>query len=98
MPSPRGGALARADPHYVEREAQLRMALGVAEAIETRAALVAEAGTGVGKTFAYLVPTLLSRRAHARQHGDQEPAGPALPARPAAPARGAAAAGHASRC
>ncbi|MFT3665801.1 MAG: ATP-dependent DNA helicase [Piscinibacter sp.] len=36
------------------------MAEAVAEAIESRAALVAEAGTGVGKTFAYLVPTLLS--------------------------------------
>ncbi len=36
------------------------MALGVAHAIETKSVLVAEAGTGVGKTFAYLVPTLLS--------------------------------------
>ena len=56
----RGGALARADPNHVEREVQLRMALGVAAAIEAREALVAEAGTGVGKTYAYLVPTLLS--------------------------------------
>ncbi|MES1162316.1 MAG: ATP-dependent DNA helicase, partial [Rhizobacter sp.] len=56
----RGGALARFDASHVEREVQLRMALGVAQAIEERSALVAEAGTGVGKTFAYLVPTLLS--------------------------------------
>jgi ATP-dependent DNA helicase DinG len=56
----RGGALAQADSGHVEREVQLRMALAVAEAIESRSALVAEAGTGVGKTFAYLVPTLLS--------------------------------------
>jgi ATP-dependent DNA helicase DinG len=56
----RDGALARADANHVEREVQLRMALGVAQAIDTRTALVAEAGTGVGKTFAYLVPTLLS--------------------------------------
>jgi ATP-dependent DNA helicase DinG len=56
----RGGALAQADANHVEREVQLRMALGVAQAIEERGALVAEAGTGVGKTFAYLVPTLLS--------------------------------------
>ncbi len=55
-----GGALARADANYVEREVQLRMALGVAQAIAARRALVVEAGTGVGKTFAYLVPTLLS--------------------------------------
>ena len=56
----RGGALAQADEGHVEREVQLRMALGVAQAIEERSALVVEAGTGVGKTFAYLVPTLLS--------------------------------------
>ena len=55
-----GGSLSRADPRYVEREVQLRMALGVAQAIDGRRALVVEAGTGVGKTFAYLVPTLLS--------------------------------------
>jgi ATP-dependent DNA helicase DinG len=54
------GALAQADERYVEREVQLRMALEVANAIDAREALVAEAGTGVGKTFAYLVPTLLS--------------------------------------
>lgn len=56
----RGGALAQADDQHVEREVQLRMALGVARSIEERSALVVEAGTGVGKTFAYLVPTLLS--------------------------------------
>lgn len=56
----RGGALALADEGHVEREVQLRMALGVSQAIEERSALVVEAGTGVGKTFAYLVPTLLS--------------------------------------
>jgi ATP-dependent DNA helicase DinG len=55
-----GGALALADERYVEREVQVRMAMAVAAAIDERRALVAEAGTGVGKTFAYLVPTLLS--------------------------------------
>jgi len=55
-----GGALARADAGYVEREVQLRMARAVAQTIDARQALVVEAGTGVGKTFAYLVPTLLS--------------------------------------
>ncbi len=54
------GSLSQADPHYTEREVQIRMALEVAAAIDERRALVAEAGTGVGKTFAYLVPTLLS--------------------------------------
>ncbi len=54
------GALAQADERHVERAAQICMAQAVAEAIESRGALVTEAGTGVGKTFAYLVPTLLS--------------------------------------
>jgi ATP-dependent DNA helicase DinG len=55
-----GGALSQADARYMEREVQLNMALEVAAAIDERKPLVAEAGTGVGKTFAYLVPTLLS--------------------------------------
>jgi ATP-dependent DNA helicase DinG len=57
-----GGSLARADPGYVEREVQQRFALAVAGCLDQRTALVAEAGTGVGKTFAYLVPLLLSGR------------------------------------
>lgn len=56
----RRGALAAAGAAHVEREVQLRMADAVAQAIEDREVLVAEAGTGVGKTFAYLVPLLLS--------------------------------------
>ena len=55
-----GGPLAAADARHVERQVQLEMALAVARSIEERSALVVEAGTGVGKTFAYLVPTLLS--------------------------------------
>ena len=51
-----GGPLARDDTGYVEREVQQRFA----QAVSQRSALVAEAGTGVGKTFAYLVPLLLS--------------------------------------
>lgn len=56
------GPLARADPRYHPRDSQQRFAAGVAEALEARHALVAEVGTGVGKTFAYLVPVLLSGR------------------------------------
>lgn len=56
------GALARAEPGFVEREPQLRLADAMARAVDDRATLVAEAGTGVGKTFAYLVPLLLSGR------------------------------------
>jgi ATP-dependent DNA helicase DinG len=54
------GALAAIDAHHAEREVQREMALAVAAAIEGRDALVIEAGTGVGKTYAYLVPALLS--------------------------------------
>ncbi|HEY6355096.1 MAG TPA: DEAD/DEAH box helicase, partial [Burkholderiaceae bacterium] len=54
--------MAAGDPAFVERTAQQAMAQAVAHAIEHREALVAEAGTGVGKTFAYLVPLLLSGR------------------------------------
>ncbi|MBC7726611.1 MAG: ATP-dependent DNA helicase [Microbacteriaceae bacterium] len=57
-----GGLLSQADPGFVEREVQLRLADAVAHAVADRATLVAEAGTGVGKTFAYLVPLLLSGR------------------------------------
>jgi ATP-dependent DNA helicase DinG len=55
-----GGALAVADPNYTERAVQQQFAQAVAAAIDDCEALVAEAGTGVGKTFAYLVPLLLS--------------------------------------
>lgn len=54
------GPLAQADPHYHPRPAQLELARRVCEALDTRTPLVAEAGTGVGKTFAYLVPLLLA--------------------------------------
>ena len=56
------GALAAGDPAFVERDAQQAMAQAVVRSIERREALVAEAGTGVGKTFAYLVPLLQSGR------------------------------------
>jgi ATP-dependent DNA helicase DinG len=56
------GALLCHDPTLAQREVQQRLAEQVALAIEHRHALVAEAGTGVGKTFAYLVPMLLSGR------------------------------------
>ncbi|HET6921995.1 MAG TPA: ATP-dependent DNA helicase [Anaeromyxobacteraceae bacterium] len=57
-----GGALARALPGWEERADQLAMAEAVAEALARRRYLVAEAGTGTGKTLAYLVPAVLSGR------------------------------------
>jgi ATP-dependent DNA helicase DinG len=55
-----GGPLGRALPGFSARPQQLRMARRVAAALEHRETLVVEAGTGTGKTFAYLVPALLS--------------------------------------
>ena len=55
-----GGLLARTQPHFQPRSGQTDMALAVARAIAQGGALVVEAGTGIGKTFAYLVPALLS--------------------------------------
>ena len=54
-----GGVLAGALPGFRFRPQQLAMADAVAHAIAQRSALIAEAGTGTGKTFAYLVPALL---------------------------------------
>jgi ATP-dependent DNA helicase DinG len=54
------GPLARAIPGYRVRSQQVEMARAVAQAIEERSVLIAEAGTGTGKTFAYLVPALRS--------------------------------------
>jgi ATP-dependent DNA helicase DinG len=54
------GDLAGAVCGFVPRESQRDMALAVFDAIAERGTLVAEAGTGTGKTFAYLVPALLA--------------------------------------
>lgn len=54
-----GGPLHRALPDFKSRWQQLRMAQRVATALEHRETMVVEAGTGTGKTFAYLVPALL---------------------------------------
>lgn len=55
-----GGVLARGFPSFRAREGQTAMALAVADTLSRREVLVVEAGTGVGKTYAYLVPALLS--------------------------------------
>jgi ATP-dependent DNA helicase DinG len=52
------GALARAIPGYRLRPQQVEMAERIAATIQKHGVLVAEAGTGTGKTFAYLVPAL----------------------------------------
>ena len=57
-----GGALAADVPGFVPRAAQQRLAEAIAAAIEDSGTLLAEAGTGTGKTYAYLVPVLMSGR------------------------------------
>ncbi len=54
------GILATHIAGYSARAQQLEMALAIGDAIEHNTQLIAEAGTGTGKTFAYLVPALLA--------------------------------------
>lgn len=54
-----GGPLAPAVGSFKPRQSQTEMAKAIADAIGNQATLIAEAGTGTGKTFAYLVPALL---------------------------------------
>ncbi|MDK9725458.1 MAG: ATP-dependent DNA helicase [Sterolibacteriaceae bacterium MAG5] len=54
------GPLAAAIPGYRSRSQQVEMAARILAAVEANGALVAEAGTGTGKTFAYLVPALMA--------------------------------------
>ncbi len=54
------GALAKANPGFTPRTGQMQMAQAVAKTLNSGGQLVVEAGTGVGKTYAYLVPVLLS--------------------------------------
>ena len=61
-PSPPTVRWRDSDPRFLPREAQDTLAARIAQAVDGRETLVAEAGTGVGKTFAYLVPLLLSGR------------------------------------
>src|SRR5262249_39055381 len=55
------GPLARAMPDFEAREGQVEMARAVARVFERGGTLLAEAGTGTGKTLAYLIPAILSR-------------------------------------
>ncbi|GAD88245.1 putative ATP-dependent helicase [Vibrio halioticoli NBRC 102217] len=56
----RDGALGKAISGFQPRDEQTRMAQSVVQAIKEQSQLVVEAGTGTGKTFAYLAPALLS--------------------------------------
>ncbi len=56
-----GGTLARVMPQFEARSGQIEMAAAVARVLEHGGVLLAEAGTGTGKTLAYLVPAILKR-------------------------------------
>src|SRR5580700_5780180 len=70
---PKGRIAARL-PNYEHRNEQLAMADAVADAIANRHHLVVEAGTGVGKSFAYLVPAILAACEKHKKDDDDEDA------------------------
>ena len=63
------GPIARRLEHYEPRPEQLQMAEAVEQAIRDRSHLVVEAGTGVGKSFAYLVPAILTALSRKKESG-----------------------------
>ncbi|GAB5402546.1 MAG: helicase C-terminal domain-containing protein [Aureliella sp.] len=71
------GSIARRVKKYEHRQQQLDMSAAVADALEKKRHLVVEAGTGVGKSFAYLVPAILYATAdqiEGEPKGDEEEA------------------------
>ncbi|WP_281558982.1 ATP-dependent DNA helicase [Thalassomonas sp. RHCl1] len=61
------GLLANAISGFSPRQAQIDMAMEVTLAIANKTSLIVEAGTGTGKTFAYLIPALLANKEAAEQ-------------------------------
>ena len=55
-----GGKLSQMVQEFMPRQGQIDMAVAIARVIDEGGVLVVEAGTGIGKTFSYLVPALLS--------------------------------------
>jgi ATP-dependent DNA helicase DinG len=66
------GRIAARLKNYERRDQQLAMADAVADAIRRRKHLVVEAGTGVGKSFAYLVPAILAAADRSSPSGDDK--------------------------
>jgi ATP-dependent DNA helicase DinG len=63
------GPIARRLPEFEPRPQQLELAFAIERALQQRRHLIAEAGTGVGKSFAYLLPAVV----HADQHQGEGP-------------------------
>ena len=72
------GIISRRLARYESRQEQLEMSQAVTEAIAERSHLAVEAGTGVGKSFAYLVPAIL----YACQEKPKEQSSPPSPQTP----------------
>jgi ATP-dependent DNA helicase DinG len=68
------GLIARRLPKYEHRSQQLELAEAVWKALSTQSHLVAEAGTGVGKSFAYLVPAILYATSDQKENPSQSKA------------------------
>ncbi len=83
------GALALGIPGFKPREAQREMAQAVSEAVKEQGELVVEAGTGTGKTYAYLAPALRANKKVDCLDRIQSAAGSALWARSAYHGQGA---------
>ena len=62
-----GGLIAKRLPNYEHRQQQLEMAAAVADALANKHHLLCEAGTGVGKSFGYLVPAILAATAEVKE-------------------------------
>ena len=67
-----GGVIARRLPGYEPRPEQLAMAEAVEAALSKKKHLIAEAGTGVGKSFAYLIPAILSAQGNQGEEGKKK--------------------------
>ncbi|HKX84170.1 MAG TPA: ATP-dependent DNA helicase, partial [Pyrinomonadaceae bacterium] len=57
-----GGLIAKSHENYEYREGQIKMSDAIAEAFEKKRHLIVEAGTGTGKTLAYLIPAIAQAR------------------------------------
>jgi ATP-dependent DNA helicase DinG len=72
-----GGSISRRIANYEHRQEQLQMAAAVSDALQGKRHLIVEAGTGVGKSFGYLVPAILfataGESALESQSNDDEP-------------------------
>lgn len=68
-----GGRIVARLPHYEHRPQQLQMAQAISRAIDEGKHLLVEAGTGVGKSFAYLVPLILATAGRDRDKDEDRP-------------------------